>query len=104
MKERLGEYGSDAEAFVASLRTIQRFEKRRVKLVEYLETVGVHDPRESLSRAVVVQRTQQACREAIAAKILTLADVEELVRYVAEVVELGGENTHDAGEGAGNGS
>jgi hypothetical protein len=90
VKKLLADHGADARGFVSSLTTIQRFEKRRFKLVDYLESEGVHDPREPLSNDVVVQRTQLACRDAIAAKALSLADVEDLVRFVAEVVQIGG--------------
>lgn len=89
VKKLLADHGADARGFVSSLTTIQRFEKRRLKLVDYLESVDVHDSKEPLSNDVVVQRTQLACRDAIAVEAISLADVEDLVRFVAEVVQLG---------------
>jgi hypothetical protein len=85
----LAGHQTDPKAFVEALSELPRFHTAKIQqLKEHLEDVGILDPREPLASGKVLEQAQLACRDDIEAGRLTLGEIEKLVEFVRDVVQL----------------
>jgi len=99
VRDQLMIHRDDAQGFVVAVRDLKGFRTMAADTLQSrLEEMGILDRRDPLGPLEVVARATQASAGALQAEVISLSDVEALVRWTAEVVGV------PHGDGAGQGT
>lgn len=89
--EQLARHGHDAAAFLEAVRQIPRFRTASLdELRNHLDELGLLDQRAPLALDEMLTHAHRASRDALAAGVLSLAEIEALAELVREVVRIDG--------------
>lgn len=90
IQNRHESFGHDPRQFLSATRSVGRFgsTEKQLQLEQHLQDQGLYDPSEPLDEAEVIRQTNIHSRTALDSDRLTLADVERLVRFCVDIVQV----------------